>query len=40
MNSNFALNQDVAMEVKKLLDNIDGIIVNFDLFASIVENQV
>ena len=40
MNSNFALNQEVASEVKKLLDNIDGIIVNYDLFASIVDAQV
>ncbi len=39
MNSSL-FNQEVAIEVKKFLDNIDNIIVKFDLFGSIVESQV
>ena len=39
MNENLALNQSVVSEVKKMLENIDNIIVKFDLFSAIVEHQ-
>ncbi len=39
MNENLALNQSVVSEVRKMLENIDNIIVESDLFSSIVELQ-
>lgn len=40
MNNGLTFNHEVALEVKKFLEDIDNIIVKFDLFGALVEKQL